>query len=275
MKVIERTITLEDKKEPLILIPMGDMHIGNANCDLTYLKKMLKWINEKPNCYMLGMGDYVDCIVPQDKRFDFKEVDKQFVKDLDNLPMAQVDYVRDLFMPLAEANKIITLIPGNHEDMFRLRSGVNVMSELCKPLKIIAGDMMTFVRIKFDQKQFHTSPLTIWMHHGFFGGGRKKGSKVNNLEDVATGYSASIYLAGHSHNLFSTSSVQISLASSGTQTVANKKTFVNTGTFLKTLSKSGANGYSERKAYTPVKIGVVRIDVYPRKLGLPDVHTRE
>ena len=273
MKAIERTITLEDKKEPLILIPFGDIHAGNANCDKKYLKKTIKWIEDKPNAYVVGMGDYCDCIVPQDKRFDFKEVDKDFVKDLDNLPMAQVDYMRDLLAPLAEVKKIITLIPGNHEEMFRLRNSVNVMSELCNPLKIPVGDMMTFVRIKFDQKQFHTSPIILWMHHGWFAG-RKLGGKVNQLTDIANGYEASIYLAGHSHELSAHQIVKIGMAQTGIETVANKKTFGNTGTFMKTLSNNGGNGYAERKAYTPAKIGVLRFDIYPRRLGIPDVHVR-
>lgn len=273
MKAIEKTITLENKKEPMRLIPFGDVHLGNANCDKKYFKKTLDWILNKPNAYAVGMGDYCDCIVPQDKRFDFKEVDKQFSSDLDNLPMAQVEYMSELLTPLSDAGKLLTLIPGNHEDMFRLRNGVNVMKSLCKPLNIPEGDMMTFLKIKFDQKQFHTSSLVIWMHHGFFAG-RKLGGKVNQLTDVATGYIADVYLTGHSHELSAHQIMTIGMAQSGIRTIANKKTFGNTGTFMKTLSQNGGNGYAERKAYNPAKIGVLRFDIYPRDLGKPDVHCR-
>lgn len=273
MKAIEVTITLEDKKEPLILIPFGDVHLGNANCDKKYFKKTLAWIENKPNAYAVGMGDYCDCIVTQDKRFDFKEVDKQFSGDLDNLPMSQVEAMSELLTPLSEAGKLLTLIPGNHEDMFRLRNGVNVMKSLCKPLDIPEGDMMTFLRIKFDQKQFHTSSLVIWLHHGWFAG-RKLGGKVNQLTDIASGYEADMYWAGHSHELSCHQIVKIGMATSGVETVANKRVFGNTGTFMKTLSKDGGNGYAERKAYTPAKIGVLRFDIYPRSMGKPDIHCR-
>ena len=133
---------------------------------------------------------------------------------------------------------------------------------------------MTFIRLKFDRSQFHIPPVVIWAHHGFFGGGRKKGSKVNNLEDIASGYNSDIYITGHSHDLFATSTLQMNLASSGKQIYTKKKIFVNTGTFLNTVTTK-SEGYAERKAYTPKKIGVITINICPKKNGVADIHIRE
>ncbi len=270
MKVIKKTIHLDDPKLPMILIPVGDLHIGSVNCDKKYLKNTIKWIKDTPNCFVLGMGDYAECIIPTDaKRFKFKQVDKEFLSELDNLPMAQLDYLIDLLMPIRE--KIIALIPGNHEKKFAQLHYVDIFSELCKRLDVPAGDIMSFIRLDWDRKQFHKKGLTIWAHHGWFGG-RKKGNKVNQLEDISNGYSAEIYLAGHSHALFATTTVTISLC--GDKMVNSKRIFGNTGSFMKTVSLDGEN-YSEEKAYPPSKVGVLRFDIYLRKYGLPDVHVRE
>lgn len=272
MKIIEKTITLENKNKPINIIPIGDIHIGSANCDKKYLKELIDWVKNEPNTYVVGMGDYIDAIIPTDKRFDIKDLDVEFQNDIANLPMKQIEYVKKIFEPIK--NQIITLLPGNHEEKFRQHNYVDVLYELCKDLNVERGDYMTFIRIKFDRTQFHIPPVTIWAHHGFFGGGRKKGGKVNNLEDIASGYLADIYITGHSHDLFATSTLQMSIATSGKQVYTKKKIFVNTGTFLNTITTQ-SEGYSERKAYTPKKIGVIKIEITPKSHNIADIHIRE
>jgi predicted phosphodiesterase len=269
MKIVKKIIKLENKDEPLTIIPLGDIHVGSANCDKTKLKELIEWIKNKENCFVIGMGDYCDAININDKRFRFSELDPYFQSKIENLGIEQVRYSIELLKPIKE--KILVMIPGNHEESFIKYNSIDLIKELCAGLNVERGDYMTYLKLDFDRSQFHKQGVVFWLHHGWFAG-RKKGGKVNNLEDIAAGWDADIYCAGHSHELFATSTTRMSIV--GDNLVENKKIFCNTGTFMKTIS-IGNSSYSEKKAYRPTKIGVLRIDIKPRKIGKPDIHVRE
>lgn len=271
MKVFEKTIILDDKTKPLILIPFGDIHIGASGVNKGYFNKTIKFIKETPNCYAIGMGDFVDAINIKDKRFDIKSIDRCFFDDLDNLPIAQMDYFINSIRPIK--NRILCMIPGNHEEKFRINNSIDLMHEIYRELKIPIGDYMSFLKLKFDRKQFKgkPSPMTIWLQHGWFAG-RKMGGKVNQLMDVANTYDADMYFSGHSHDLFMTTLEKMTLSPRGLDVIKTKKVFVNTGTFLETVTKRGTS-YGEMKAYPVAKIGSARIKIYPRKPPLQnDIH---
>lgn len=270
MKIFEETITLDDKDESAKVIPFGDIHIGAAGVNKNYLKNTIEWIRKTPNVWAIGMGDYCDCIDVKDKRFDIKAIDKKFVPCLDNIAMAQMDYMIELLEPIQD--KILCMIPGNHEDKLRTRYSVDVMSKLGQDLDVNIGDYMTYLRMKFNRNQFHATPVTFWLHHGWFAG-RKMGGKVNQLADVAASYEADVHIAGHSHDLFATTSEKISLPLTGMTPIKTKKIFINSGTFMETTSVGGTS-YSEQKAYSIAKIGTARLDIYPAHRPRPDLHVR-
>ena len=45
------------------IIPLGDIHVGapDNQCDWGKVERELQYILETPDCYMIGMGDYMDC----------------------------------------------------------------------------------------------------------------------------------------------------------------------------------------------------------------------
>lgn len=270
MKIIEKIITLTDKDKPLIIIPFGDIHLGAAGCNKTYLKNTIEWIRDTENCFAIGMGDYCDCITMEDrKRFDIKSIDKDFLQYLDNLPMAQLNYLKKLLEPIKD--KILCAIPGNHEDKFRTQHSVDIMYELHRDLGINVGDYMTFLRVKFDTTQFHTKSLVFFLQHGWFAG-RKPGGKINQLIDVSNSYEGDIYIVGHSHYLSMDILEKLSIAAKGNEIIKDKRVFINSGTFLETISLDSSS-YSEKKAYPVAKVGTARIDIYPNR-NRPDIHVR-
>ena len=270
MKVIEKVITLSDKNSPLIVVPFGDIHLGADGCNKTYLRNTIDWIRKTPNCYAIGMGDYVDAIAIGDKRFDIKSVDKEFLPELDNLPIAQLKYLEKLISPIKD--KILCMIPGNHEDKFRQIHSVDIMHELNRDLGIEVGDFLSYLRVSFDRKQFHTSPVTFFLFHGAWCG-RKTGGKVNQIQDLASSYDFDVVCVGHSHDLFAVTSERLVLPPTSKELIKEKRTFINTGTFMETTT-SGGSGYAERKGYPIAKIGTCRIDIYPNHRPRPDVHVR-
>lgn len=270
MKVFEKEITLANKAHPMRVIPIGDIHIGAANVNKAKLNEIIEWIKRTENTYVIGMGDYCDCIDIKDKRFDIKAVDKRFYKDLDDIAGAQMDYIINLFAPIQD--KILVMIPGNHEDKLRTRYSVDIMKYLKDGLAVDVGDYMTYLRLSFNRKQFHTSPITLWLQHGWFAG-RKMGGKVNQLSDVASSYDADVHIAGHSHDLFATTSEKVMLPPGRMIPIKQKKIFINSGTFLETVSLEGTS-YGEQKAYSVAKIGVACLDISPNHRPRPDMHVR-
>lgn len=270
MKFLEKTITLDDKREPAKIIPFSDVHTGARGVNKPYFKNTVNWIEKTDNAYAIGVGDYCDCIDIKDKRFDIKAVDKAFIKDLDNIAYAEMDWMIDTLRPIAD--KILVMIPGNHEDKLRTRYSVDVMRTLHDELGVDVGDYMSYMRLRFDRKQFHATPVTFFLHHGWFSG-RKMGGKINQLHDVASNYDADVYIAGHSHDLSATTTEKISIPLSGKRPVKCKKIFINSGTFMETTSNGGTS-YSEQKAYPVAKIGTARLDIYPNHRPRPDIHVR-
>jgi predicted phosphodiesterase len=185
--------------------------------------------------------------------------------------MAQMNYLIHAIKPIKD--KILCAIPGNHEEKFRINNSIDLMYMINHDLKIPVGDYMSFLKIKFDRHQFQhaVKPMTIWLQHGWFAG-RKMGGKVNQLMDVANTYEADMYLSGHSHDLFATTLERMTVPERTLDIIKTKKTFINTGTFLETVTKRGTS-YGEMKAYPVAKIGSARIKIYPRRTPLQsDVH---
>ncbi len=181
-----------------------------------------------------------------------------------------MEYMVNLLEPIAD--KILCMIPGNHEDKLRTRYSIDVMKQLKDDLGISIGSFETYLRLKFNRQQFHTTPINFWLHHGWFSG-RKIGGKVNQLVDVSTSRDADVMITGHSHDLWATSLEKQFLPLNGMIPIKVKKIFINSGTFLETNTMGGTS-YSEQKAYPISKIGTARLDIYPNHRPRPDLHVR-
>jgi len=269
MKIIDKTITLQDKNLPLKLIPLHDIHIGSTTALRSQFESLCRRIKSEPNTYVIGLGDYAECIIVGDKRYDAESIDPIFFNRLDDLPMEQIRYLKDILHPIKD--RIIMLSPGNHEDSFRRKHNIDLLYDLCLYLDVPKGHYMNYIRLKFSKEQYHSSGIIIWTHHGWFGS-RKRGGKVNNIEDIARGYEADIYIVGHSHDKFSTSNAYASL--SGDSLIINDKVFCNAGSLSQSINLE-SSGYAERKGYFPTNTGIVEIEITPRRTGKPLISRKE
>jgi hypothetical protein len=233
------------KAEQIEIIPVGDVHYGSPNCNMKCFNRIINYIKDTPNCYMIGMGDFWDCIIPKDKRFD----PSQEFNLIDN----SYDVIKEILQPIA--SKILCLLSGNHEYHLVSDGYGDLTKRLSKELGTAYAGYSTFLRIETKEKPVRK--IVIYAHHGWFSG-RQRGSKINNLENMMRDYDAEIYLAGHSHDLFATRRVRLSFEGD------RKIIFANTGSFLET-STWGTSGYGERAGYPPTKIGVVKIKWFPDK----------
>lgn len=249
---MQKITKIFENKERIKVIPFGDVHYGNVNCDFNRFKEFVKLIGNKKDVYLIGMGDLWDSILPSDVRFDASEKYELFE--------TYYQQIKKILFPIKD--KIITLLIGNHEYKLVSQGFMNPVLRLCDELNINYGGYSCFIKLSFKNKKirwksYNSKRYIIYCHHGYFGG-RKTGSKVNNIEDLSRFYEADIYLVGHSHSLFFTK--QIITNFNGQK----KITFISTGTFLKTINKD-TTSYAERYGYAPCNLGVITIDIFPFK----------
>jgi predicted phosphodiesterase len=242
MQKVNREVKFAEQIE---IVPIGDCHLGSPGSRVDKLKNMVDYIKNTPNCYTILMGDIFDCILGDDRRLDLTEFSRAFLDILDD--------ATSIFEPIKD--KIITALLGNHEHTLKKKGVGDPIFHLCNRLGVKYGGYSCFIKLKAAPKT-HRRSLIIYAHHGFFSG-RQRGSKVNNLERLAQHYSADVYLAGHSHDLFATRSTRIDWG--GERDVL----FGNTGTFLETATEGTAT-YSERAGYPPQKLGCLKIKWYPK-----------
>jgi predicted MPP superfamily phosphohydrolase len=240
------------KAEQIEIIPLGDIHYGSSNCNLKYLKSTLQYIADTPNCYMIGMGDYFDCVIPKDPRFDPSQ-EYNFIDE-------SYDVIKKLFEPVKE--KILCLLIGNHEYHLVTDGYANLANRLATELRTAYAGFSSFLQVETNEKPVRK--IVFYLHHGWFSG-RQVGSKANNIINLMRDYEADCYLVGHSHDLFGIRRVRISFNNT------RKIIFANTGSFLETATW-GTSGYGERAGYPPQKLGVIKLKWYPDK---EDIHISE
>ena len=243
MYKITRTISLGESKE-IEIIPTGCWHLGNPNSRIDKIKRLIDWATPRPNTYFILMGDLLECILPDDDRYDSPN------------EYSTLDDLREELINMLEPIKgrVICALSGNHEWTLLKKGYGDPTKHLCKRLQVKYGGFSAYIKLTASPRT-HEKSLVIWTHHGWFSG-RKRGSKVNNLEDNLANYDADIFLAGHSHDLWATRRARIYWAG------ARDIIFANTGSFLET-AKIGTTSYSERANYPVQKLGVVKLKWLP------------
>jgi len=275
MDIITKKIMVSAKK-PFVLVPISDIHMGNAGCDEKLLKDTVAWIKKK-GAYTVILGDHIDAISNHDKRFEMDSIAERFHKDFDNLHYAETVAVVKALKPIKD--HIIAAMPGNHEHTVKKRYSFDSIKMLCDALGCPRISDPSFIRLQLARGAGNVRNVDVFCSHGLFvGGGRKIGSKANNLRDLAAGFDADIYLAGHSHQLFGISDESLRIGDAN-NLISRRRFFINTGSFLRTYQADGKDNWAARKVFMPARIGVMRIDIYPKRTAnggwYPDVHIRE
>jgi len=244
------------------LVPIGDIHYGNWQCDTEYFEKLIDWVKHQENTYVIGMGDYCDCITPVDKRFDMDSTTEY-------RPAEQYDYIYRQFNKIQD--KILGLHIGHHGDNLRQHQFDNHDLELSKKLGVRYLDWHAFTVLNFARNA-RRSKFVVYSCHGH-GGGGTTGSKVNKIEDLSRFYEADIYLMGHLHKCLTTTDMMVGVASGkfGNKFSYPKRVYGLTGTMLR-FPIEGKSGYEARKGYRPMKPGVIKVKIYPES---HDIHISE
>ena len=263
--------------EPVILVPISDVHVGHVDFDKKLFADTVRWIKDN-NAYTILLGDLIDGISQKDRRYENDSIAPEFREHLDNLHYKQTEAFIKGIMPIKD--NVIAVMGGNHEQKVKQQFGFDstsvVASQLEKPILTDPGYCM--IRFKDGNA---TRLYTIFCSHGDWMGGRKRGSKVNNMEDRMADFEFDMMCSGHTHDKWVSTRKKITPILKRNGQVAldeRRKYFINTGSFMQTYTDSNIDTWASRKIFSPQIAGVVRIDFYLKrnKMGSRylDVHTR-
>lgn len=186
----------------------SDVHRFAYNCDvagwlsfLEYCKRLLK---EKKNVHFLGLGDYDDLGSTSERmKLERSDLHDTTYESLDDyMEERTVKFCKELeFMK----GRIIGLIEGNHH--YKFSHGDTSTMRMCKYLKTKYLGGISVIRLVFKYKGVDGGKhcaVDVYAHHtagSRGGGGRKAGSSLNKLEDMADVWDVDICLAGHDHKM--------------------------------------------------------------------------
>lgn len=260
--------------DPIINIyAFGDVHLGSSHHDKIRFAADIKTISEDRYSLAICLGDVCDAIVPSDsKRFRANEIDAEYLPHLATVAVYQRDRFIEQIEPIAD--KLIGVIEGNHEDTILHRHHVALTQDICREtgaeyLGNTALLRLTFTRMcasahamDSEGERMRSSVLPIYVTHGH-SYGRKSGTPLNRLEDTASNFDASIYLAGHSHSLATSRNQRLSVPAKGTPKIVSRpQVFAVCGCYTTEYEEDVA-GYSERAGHTPTDVGMVKIAYRP------------
>lgn len=271
MNTIIKNIDITTKK-PVIIVPLSDVHVGHVDHDKKLFLDTVKWIKDN-DAYTILLGDMIDAISQQDKRYENDSIAPEFKDHLDNLHYRQTEVFLEGIMPIKD--RVIGVMGGNHEQKVKKMFSYDATSVIAQKLEVPILTDPGYVIIRFKNggsSRFYK----ILCSHGVWMGGRKRGAKINNMEDKMADFEFDAILAGHTHDKWSSARKRVDISQVGKQ-ITKRKEFVNTGGFMPAYGENNKDTWASRSLFPPQIAGVVRMDFYlKRKDGVRyiDVHTR-
>ena len=228
---------LDCNDEPIQIIALADLHIGDPNCNLQLVQNLINKIKDTDNLYCVLVGDLMNTGIMNSLSDTYSETLK---------PSEQLSSCFDLLSPIA--NKILAIVPGNHEERISRTAGVDMTRLLSRELGLedIYSPDCALVFLTFGKDKLHCRPITysLYVTHGN-GGGRKASSKIQRLQEYASIIDADVFIVGHTHLPASFKQRSYRVNNSSGSATLHSQLFVNTASAL------DYGGYGKRGGYQP------------------------
>lgn len=240
MKVITRDLSY--LKTDIKITPLTDFHLGSPQCNIKQIKKLLKKIEKDETAFCFLGGDIMDTTLKTSVGSVYENTMQ---------PMEQLDFAVELLKPLADKGKILAIVGGNHEARISKDVGLDLTKLLACQLGIadVFCPETCLLFLKVGEKKHKKRPYQYisYITHGT-GGGRRAGSKINRLVDLANIVDADVYYCGHTHQPASIKQDFIRPNYTNNSISQITRTFVNSSASLK------YGGYGEVQGYSPSSI---------------------
>jgi len=240
---------------------LGDVHFPRGKYNL--FTQVIKHIAEKPYRKMIGLGDWIEGIIQNDKRYNPEEISfmiEKYGTDV-NMINTQYHYIENALFPLVKNQQIIGLHNGNHELYNIKQTSSDELKNMCRRLDTEFYDSGCAITSLINQD----NEINILSAHGI-GGGILPGYAINQLDKHSNIFSdIDIIAEGHTHKL----SLNISEDRLDHRSSKNLKHtpqyHMACGSFLGNYDYGYAS-YAELKMYKPLPLGNMRVDIEDCKI---------
>ncbi|MCK5236309.1 MAG: hypothetical protein KAR06_04910 [Deltaproteobacteria bacterium] len=258
MEVVEKVIEYT-RSNHFKLYSFGDIHLGAIQ---SAEEQIAEKVRQERDAYWVGMGDYADCIIKNDPRFDMEGLAPWVKKG--NIVESQRIKVRELFKPIAD--KCLGLITGNHEEEIHKRNQNDITRNLCGDLNVPYLGYSCFLLLTFRRaKSSESHQYIVHAWHGA-GAAQTEGARLMRLMRLVNEVQAHIYLMGHLHAMTQHTPDRLVCVRGRVKSLKLAATI--TGSWVKTYmqpigSQELSPHYGEMKGYKPSRIGCPVVNIRP------------
>lgn len=174
---------------------VGDLHAGAIQANLKGWEKFNQIILDDPKAYVIFLGDMMNNATKSSVSNPYEDVMR---------PRDQKIYLKEHLADLAKADRILAILPGNHENRSLKEADDSPLYDVAAKLDLedIYRDNLAVIKLNVGTTRLNT--YMILATHGS-GGGKFTGSSVNNYERYASIWEGiDIFYFGHSHKPFVT-----------------------------------------------------------------------
>ena len=252
-----------DPEEPVHIIPFSDVHLDSRDCDREGWKSDYKRAAKLHNARFLNLGDFNNLVLPSDlKRHTPETPDQRY---------SAVDYYINLC--LQDTEEALDTVPGavwdlwcmgNHEQAALKHHHFNLPMEIARRRNLSYGTYSGRLWYQVKRKGSNSGGTTfrILYHHGAWTSQATKGVPPSAQRFASRMGGWHIFVYGHNHQENVSPDQYWDVADRGNETIF-KRHYVNTGTYLKTLSRHGESpDYAEIRGYPITTIGVPIIKLW-------------
>lgn len=235
MDYLTKNIVLDNKQFKIVVI--GDVHVGDALCDIKLFERTIKYIAETPNCYCILNGDLMNNAL----KFSKSDI-YQATMSIEE----QQEFLIKSLMPIKD--KILAMTTGNHERRTSRDAGINPLRYIANSLNVpdllVENAFVLEISVLNPNTNRKENSYIVHGIHGGHGGGRRAGATANALEDMCkVVVNADLYIHNHTHTPLFYSDVALVYYSQTKLLAEKNRMFVNGNAFLK------YGGYAEEKGF--------------------------
>lgn len=272
MEVVEKVIEYS-RPDVFRLYPFSDSHLGaRESAEKALIRKVKECAELGRFGIAVGVGDWLDCITKNDKRFRMNGL-ADWV-ELSNIVDSQRRRAVEVYKPLVEQGQLVCVGTGNHEEKIHNVHDDDVARNICRDLGVPYAGYQAFIILKFKRIGSTSGGYNIVIHawHGS-GAAQTDGARLNRLTRLVNDIQADIYLMGHLHAMASYTPDRLVIRGGNIHSVRLAATL--TGSWLKTYNqpKDGEildPTYGEEKGYKPSRIGCPIIEITPDAFENPN-----
>lgn len=215
----EMIIKNVDTNKDVKVYAVGDLHVGAIQSNLKGWEEFNRRILDDPNAYVIFLGDLMNNATRSSVSNPYE----------DNMrPREQKIYLKEHLTDLAKADRILAILPGNHENRSLKDADDSPMYDVAAKLNLedIYRDNFAVIKLLVGRKS-RPERYVLFATHGS-GGGKLTGGSVNNYERfAATWEGIDIFYFGHTHKPFVTKPNKI-IVDSAHNSVSQHNTVITT-----------------------------------------------